>query len=116
MKTMLSNLTAIAQNTQSDNIRMIDIEKLNTDLIQATERLTIAFPYEQELQQAQSELEQVEAELLGITEMEAAILDPDEQPIEETPKEKNERESFGKIGDADDLNPNTSGEILPPRI
>lgn len=29
MKTMLSNLTAIAQNTQSDNIRMIDIDQLH---------------------------------------------------------------------------------------
>lgn len=108
----LLNNSVANEKTKCEN----RIEKLNTDLIQATERLTIAFPYEQELQQAQSELEQVEAELLGITEMEAAILDPDEQPIEETPKEKNERESFGKIGDADDLNPNTSGEILPPRI
>ena len=29
MKTMLSNLASIAQNTQSDNIRMIDIEQLH---------------------------------------------------------------------------------------
>lgn len=29
MKTMLSNLAAIAQNTQSDNIRMIDIDELH---------------------------------------------------------------------------------------
>ena len=29
MKTMLSDLTAIAQNTQSDNIRMIDIDELH---------------------------------------------------------------------------------------
>ncbi len=70
------------------------IEKLNTDLIQATERLAVAFPHEQELQQAQSELAQVEAELLGITEMEAAILDPDEQPIEETAEEKKETGKF----------------------
>ena len=90
------------------------IEKLNTDLIQATERLAVAFPHEQELQQAQSELAQVEAELLGITEMEAAILDPDEQPIEETAEEKKKRESFAKSDDDNDLNPNTSGEILPP--
>ena len=86
------------------------IEKLNTDLIQATERLAVAFPHEQELQQAQSELAQV----LGITEMEAAILDPDEQPIEETAEEKKKRESFAKSDDDNDLNPNTSGEVLPP--
>lgn len=90
------------------------IEKLNADLVQATERLAVAFPHEQELQQAQSELAQVEAELLGITEMEAAILDPDEQPIEETAKEKKKRESFAKSDDDNDLNPNTSGEVLPP--
>lgn len=90
------------------------IEKLNADLVQATERLAVAFPHEQELQQAQSELAQVEAELLGITEMEAAILDPDEQPIEETAEEKKKRESFAKSDDDNDLNPNTSGEVLPP--
>lgn len=90
------------------------IEKLNNDLIQATERLAVAFPHEQELQQAQSELAQVEAELLGITEMEAAILYPDEQPIEETAEEKKKRKSFAKSDDDNDLNPNTSGEILPP--
>lgn len=66
------------------------------------------------MQQAQSELAQVEAELLGITEMEAAILDPDEQPIEETAEEKKKRESFAKSDDDNDLNPNTSGEVLPP--
>lgn len=92
------------------------IEKLNADLVQATERLAVAFPHEQELQQAQSELAQVEAELLGITEMEAAILDPDEQPIEETAEEKKKRESFAKSDDDNDLNPNTSGEVLPPTM
>ena len=44
------------------------------------------------------------------------ILDPDEQPIEETAEEKKKRESFAKSDDDNDLNPNTSGEVLPPTM
>ena len=62
-------------------------------------------------------MEKVEAELLGITEMEAAILDPDEEPVEETDDKRAARESFFKTDDDDDnndLNPNTDSETLPP--
>ena len=93
------------------------IEKLEADMVQASERAEQTFPHEQELADAQAELEQVEAELLGITEMEAAILDPDEVPVEETDAERTARESFFKTDDDDDnndLNPNTDSETLPP--
>lgn len=93
------------------------IEKLEADMVQAAERAEQTFPHEQELADAQAELEKVEAELLGITEMEAAILDPDEVPVEETDAERTARESFFKTDDDDDnndLNPNTDSETLPP--
>ena len=80
------------------------IEKLEADMVQAAERAEQTFPHEQELADAQAELEKVEAELLGITEMEAAILDPDEEPVEETDDDD----------DNNDLNPNTDSETLPP--
>ena len=92
------------------------IEKLNADMVQAQQRLQTEFPHEQELHDTREELAKVEAELLGITEMEAAILDPDEEPTIETAEEKTERESFAKTDDDDDLNPNTSGDTLPPPI
>ena len=92
------------------------IEKLNADMVQAQQRLQTEFPHEQELHDTREELAKVEAELLGITEMEAAILDPDEEPTIETAEEKAERESFAKTDDDDDLNPNTSGDTLPPPI
>ena len=83
---------------------------------QAQERLQVEFPHEQELHDAQEELAKVEAELLGITDMEAAILDPEETPVEETAEEKAARESFTQSDDSNDLNPNTSGDTLPPPI
>lgn len=92
------------------------IEKLNADMDQAKERLEVEFPHEQELHDAREELAKVEAELLGITQMEDAILDPEEEPLVETAEEKFERESFAQSDDDNDLNPNTSGDTLPPPI
>ena len=92
------------------------IEKLNADMVQAQQREQLEFPHEQELHDAREELEKVEAELLGITEMEAAILDPDEEAAVETAEEKAERESFAQTDDSNDLNPNASSDTLPPPI
>ncbi len=92
------------------------IEKLEADLVQAAERAEQTFPHEQELADAKAELKQVEAELISITEMEATILDPDEEPVEETDAERTARKSFFDTdGDNNnDLNPNTDSETLPP--
>ena len=82
------------------------IAKSETDLEQAKARADAPFPYEQRLAEAEQELAQVEKSLTGISDMEDALLDPDEIPAEETADQKSRREEFFS-GDPSDINPNT---------
>ena len=86
------------------------IEKLTIDKQQAEERLAEPFPHEEDLLKAQKDLDEVEARLLGITEMEAVILDPDEEPIEQI----TEQEGNAQTDHDSDQDTDTNGDRYTP--
>ena len=68
------------------------------------------FPHEEDLLKAQKDLDEVEARMLGITEMEEVILDPDEEPVEQmTEQEGNEQTDHDSDQDTD-----TNGNRFTP--
>ncbi len=105
----LTNLLDTGIAKDAENVKAA-IAKSETDLEQAKARADAPFPYEQQLADAEQELEAVEKELLGISDMEDAVVDPDEMPVEETAEQKQSREEFFS-GDSSDINPNTDSGL-----
>ena len=77
------------------------ITKLETDLKQAQELVSVPFDREEELLKAKTDFAELEARLSGLSEQQDAIIDPDETDEEETSEERAEREAYQNADDDD---------------
>ena len=98
----LSNLFVNQIPVQETNTQN-RISLLENNLQQATERVAVPFPHEQELEEKIQELQDLEKELSGISVQQDDIIDAEEEPIIETGKEKNEREKLYEDIDDNDI-------------